>query len=290
LKAAGMVPMGRPGGRRGKSPYDPPALTNLILSASGEPIDAAIAASALAPLRRTGATAYAKVHTTLQDSPLKIGQLTALGYDGNHTLGEVIARLIVSFANMDKQARRECEAAFTEADATISLSLAPVFAEISYRASGASSDGTGDLFFTDRFEPYPDQPQLPIPNSAGRIEAPRTSRSLIVKTTNIPFSLLFVAADLWADTLARRGGLSLSDLSTPRTDPDAKTPAPRHREPASTLTQPPRETAKVQDTSCPEPRMSLSMPQASACGTAGPSIFKRASSDGREHSPDGLAA
>jgi hypothetical protein len=147
------------------------------------------------------------------------------------------------------------------------------------------------IYWTDRQGRRRCDNYLPAQGDFSQDLRPKLPPGAPRRTVTIPFALIETAADLLVDTLARQqSDLLPSEPPTPRAAPDAKTPAPRHREPASTRTQPSERRHGVSDTHSPEPRMPLSRLQALACGTAGQPPDNPELTYARVHSFDGLAA
>lgn len=171
LRAAELVPIGEPGRGQRSGQYEPQHLANVLLAFAGhQPSDAVDAATDL------GAMRYAQTNPEGAPPPP----------NPDATLGEAVAEAIREAARfVEAQARQESRTFVPKVPAWISLSLSGARnALVKWRAP-AHGPSRDDLY---------------IPTGA------YTTNDVVVRETTISQHLVYAAGDLWADTLARRGG------------------------------------------------------------------------------------
>jgi hypothetical protein len=146
------------------------------------------------------------------------------------TLHGLLERLIAGWGAASADERAAIEAKAREADWALTLSHERAVAAwiIWKRPDGLPVQWTYGS----------PEPTLGIPSLPGPFELPQR-RARIERLTRIPFSLIIVAAEQWASSLARRGDLKLSGPGNTG-NPELKKPALLQEEPASETNQRPQ--------------------------------------------------
>ena len=201
-------PMGRPGGGRVAPHVEPQHLASLILALAGaQPSDAVPTVSRLFGLRLHQWDEAHEIKPgdrysgpNVLQSSTKRNQLLRLEGDA---LGGRIAKLIGDIGG----GHTALAEALRRVEWTLILNPTRPIARISWLAPGEIKVHKAEVYGPEQASFLDNTGDLP--------------RTLVSRETTIPFGLIEVAAELWADTLAHRGQLPLSDDAPGGADPDA---------------------------------------------------------------------
>jgi hypothetical protein len=274
------------GGAHKTATPQPRHLANYIISlAAGQPIEAPAAVGALGGLIRLSDPRFPEDMApegsiwAPPSSPQPPSEVQA-----SLTLHGLLELLITGWGAASADERRAVEARATAERWTLTLSHDRLVAAwVSWNPEGARlitwAYGSPD--------PIPAQPEL-FDAHVGAFDLPQR-RARIERLTRIPFSLIIVAAEQWANSLVQRGGLKLSGPGNTDT-PELKTPVPLAGGPASKPNQTPHTELPGTDTLEAKPRRKRNQ-SLRGLEAAGRSINpERPSNDTRPHSTDAAAA